>query len=207
MTYLTPAEKLTTGKNKLSRLKFSNMPWTGCPLIRKEILGTLRSKQQLTTSSAARTWWLGVATWRETRPAEIQKGFNIILYLLVNILFPSNAGTVYFTWPEVKPVEAVGVEVISNPVAPPAFPSTRVRTVALRQGPAHPQVVWLSREERLHFVHHHLKIPLLVLSGSFAGSKEDVGSHAEGVSQTNSGLSKDVLIIGLQQRNRWHEAV
>ena len=49
--YLTPAEKLATGKKRPSELKFSNMPWTGWPLIRKEILGTLRSRQQLTTSS------------------------------------------------------------------------------------------------------------------------------------------------------------
>lgn len=67
-TYLTPAEKLITGKKRPSTLKFSNMPWTGWPLIRKEILGTLRSKQQLTTSSAARVCALGEATWRGTVP-------------------------------------------------------------------------------------------------------------------------------------------
>lgn len=52
--YFTPAAKLMAGKNKPSKLKFSNIPWTGWPLMRKEILGTLRSKQQLTTSSAAK---------------------------------------------------------------------------------------------------------------------------------------------------------
>lgn len=67
-TYLTPAEKLITGKKRLSTLKFSNMPWTGCPLTRKEMLGTLRSRQQLTTSSAARVWALGDATCRGTVP-------------------------------------------------------------------------------------------------------------------------------------------
>ncbi len=87
---------------------------------------------------------------------------------------------VYITWPEVKPVKTVGVEVIPDPVAPPAFPSTRVRTVALRQSPTHTQVIWLSCKERLHVVHHHFKIPLLILSGSFTCSKENVGSHAKG---------------------------
>lgn len=68
-TYLIPAEKLTTGKKRPSRLKFSNMPWTGKPLMRKEILGTLKSRQQLTTSSAPRTCCPGEATGRATRPA------------------------------------------------------------------------------------------------------------------------------------------
>lgn len=71
ISHVTPAEKLTTGKKRPSKLKFSNMPWTGWPLIRKEILGTLRSKQQLTTSSAVRICWLGEATWRGTRPVDI----------------------------------------------------------------------------------------------------------------------------------------
>ena len=53
-TYLTPAEKLTTGKNSPAVLKFSNMPWTGWPLILKETLGAPRSRQQLTTSSPVR---------------------------------------------------------------------------------------------------------------------------------------------------------
>lgn len=52
--YLTPAEKLTTGKNSPSRLKASKTPCTGQPLMRKEMDGTLRSRQQLTTSSGAR---------------------------------------------------------------------------------------------------------------------------------------------------------
>lgn len=224
MSYLTPAEKLTTGKNRPSRLKFSNMPWTGCPLIRKEILGTLRSKQQLTTSSAARMCWLGVATWRGTRPVDTKRKLTHVYqytwnlkeyisiscrhqkhqihYKKIHIKRALNKGNksskfktvrvkcmqkttsksyhVYFTWPEVKPVKTVGVEVIPDPIAPPAFPSTRVRTVALRQSPTHTQVIWLSCKERLHVVHHHLKIPLLILSGPFTSSKENVGSHAKG---------------------------
>ena len=43
--YLTPAEKLTTGKKSPSRLKASKTPCTGQPLMRKEMDGTLRSRQ------------------------------------------------------------------------------------------------------------------------------------------------------------------
>lgn len=67
-THLTPAEKLTTGKKSPSVLKFSNMPWTGCPLILKEMLGAPRSRQQLTTSSEVRMCWLRDATARGIRP-------------------------------------------------------------------------------------------------------------------------------------------
>lgn len=67
-THLTPAEKLTTGKKSPSVLKFSNMPWTGCPLILKEMLGAPRSRQQLTTSSDVRMCWFRDATAREIRP-------------------------------------------------------------------------------------------------------------------------------------------
>lgn len=70
ITYLTPAEKLTTGKKSPSVLKFSNIPCTGCPLMRKEMLGTLRSRQQLTTSSDFRRCWLMEATALGMRPGE-----------------------------------------------------------------------------------------------------------------------------------------
>lgn len=69
-THLTPAEKLTTGKKKPSVLKFSNMPWTGCPLILKEMLGAPRSRQQLTTSSEVRMCWFMDATARGIRPVQ-----------------------------------------------------------------------------------------------------------------------------------------
>lgn len=69
-TYLTPAEKLTTGKKSPSVLKFSNIPCTGCPLMRKEMLGTPRSRQQLTTSSDLRRCWLMEATALGMRPGE-----------------------------------------------------------------------------------------------------------------------------------------
>jgi len=67
-THFTPAEKLTTGKKSPSVLKFSNMPWTGCPLILKEMLGAPRSRQQLTTSSEVRICWFTDATARGIRP-------------------------------------------------------------------------------------------------------------------------------------------
>ena len=72
--YLTPAEKLTTGKNKPSMLKSSNMPCTGCPLMRKDMLGAPRSRQQLTTSSAVSRCWLTEATALGIRPAVAGSG-------------------------------------------------------------------------------------------------------------------------------------
>lgn len=73
-TYLTPAEKLTTGKKSPSVLKFSNIPCTGCPLMRKEMLGAPRSRQQLTTSSDFRRCWLMEATALGMRPGEQRTG-------------------------------------------------------------------------------------------------------------------------------------
>ena len=74
ITYLTPAEKLTTGKKSPSVLKFSNIPCTGCPLMRKEMLGAPRSRQQLTTSSDFRRCWLMEATALGMRPGEQRTG-------------------------------------------------------------------------------------------------------------------------------------
>ncbi len=68
--YLTPAEKLTTGKKNPSVLKSSNMPWTGCPLILKDMLGAPRSRQQLTTSSEFSRCWLMEATALGIRPRQ-----------------------------------------------------------------------------------------------------------------------------------------
>lgn len=66
--YLTPAEKLTTGKKNPSVLKSSNMPWTGWPLILKDMLGAPKSRQQLTTSSEFSKCWLMEATALGIRP-------------------------------------------------------------------------------------------------------------------------------------------
>lgn len=68
--YLTPAEKLTTGKKNPSVLKSSNMPWTGCPLILKDMLGAPKSRQQLTTSSEFNRCWLMEATALGIRPGQ-----------------------------------------------------------------------------------------------------------------------------------------
>lgn len=67
-TNFIPAEKLTTGKKRPSVLKFSNIPWTGCPFIRNEMLGALRSRQQLITSSVLNRCWLGEFTDLATQP-------------------------------------------------------------------------------------------------------------------------------------------
>lgn len=80
-------------------------------------------------------------------------------------------------------VKAVRVEVVSHAVASPALPSPGVRAVALRHGPAHAQVRGLRCHKGLHVVHHHLIVPLLILSGALARAQKDVGSHAEGGSR------------------------
>lgn len=87
-THLTPAEKLTTGKKSPSVLKFSNMPWTGCPLILKEMLGAPRSRQQLTTSSEVRMCWFMDATARGIRPVRHTHTHSYVKYDPV-----SDAGT------------------------------------------------------------------------------------------------------------------
>lgn len=99
-----------------------------------------------------------------------------------------------FTWPEVKSIKTVWVQVISDSIPPPALPSPWVRAVSLSQSPAHTQMIRLSCEERLNMVHHHLEIPLLILSGSFTGPEENVGSHAE-VQLENSVKSFDIVSI------------
>lgn len=71
--YLTPAEKLTTGKKNPSVLKSSNMPCTGWPLILKDMLGAPKSRQQLTTSSEFSRCWLMEATARGIRPEQQSK--------------------------------------------------------------------------------------------------------------------------------------
>lgn len=72
-TNFIPAEKLTTGKKRPSMLKFSNIPWTGCPLIRNEMLGALRSKQQLMTSSVLSRCWFGELTVLAIQPVRTRR--------------------------------------------------------------------------------------------------------------------------------------
>lgn len=80
-TNFIPAEKLTTGKKRPSMLKFSNIPWTGCPLIRNEMLGALRSKQQLMTSSVFNRCWFGELTVRAIQPKEGKTWKEMCVYL------------------------------------------------------------------------------------------------------------------------------
>lgn len=87
VTHLTPAEKLTTGKKKPSVLKSSNIPCTGWPLMRKDMLGAPRSRQQLTTSSEVSKCWLMEATALWIRPATHYHGIimsSIIIWVTEN---------------------------------------------------------------------------------------------------------------------------
>lgn len=79
-----------------------------------------------------------------------------------------------------QPIEAVGIEVITNPVAAPALATPRVRAVALSEGPAHPQVGGLSCQEWSHFIHHHFKVPFSILCGALRSAHKDVGADAVG---------------------------
>ena len=79
-----------------------------------------------------------------------------------------------------QPVEAVGVEVISHPVAPEALAGRGPGVVALGAGPAHAQVGGLGREEGLHVVHRQLVVPPAVLGRALPKGQEYVGPHAGG---------------------------
>lgn len=81
------------------------------------------------------------------------------------------------TWPEVKSIKAVRVQVISDTVAPPSLSSTGIRSVAFSVGPAYPQVGGLPIYKVVHLIYHQLKIPLLILSWSFSHTQEDVRPH------------------------------
>lgn len=90
---MTPAEKLTTGKKSPSVLKFSNMPWTGCPLILKDMLGAPRSRQQLTTSSEVRMCWFMDATARGIRPDRDTRTNCYVKYDLVSCAGTNHTST------------------------------------------------------------------------------------------------------------------
>lgn len=77
-----------------------------------------------------------------------------------------------------QPVKAVGVEVISDTVAPPALATSWVGAEAFRHSPAHTQMGSLCCYEGLHVVHHHFVVPLLILRGPLTCPQEDVGSDA-----------------------------
>lgn len=83
------------------------------------------------------------------------------------------------TWPEVKPIKAVGAEVVSHSVAPPAFTSCGPRLVALSGSPANTQVCGLRCEEGVDVIHNQLVVPPAMLGWVFPHSQEDVWPHAE----------------------------
>lgn len=76
-------------------------------------------------------------------------------------------------------IEAVGVKVVSHSIAPPPFPSTRVRSVAFCVGPSHPQVGRLSSNKMVRLVNDQLIVPLLILGRPLRHAQEDVWTHAE----------------------------
>lgn len=90
-----------------------------------------------------------------------------------------------------QPVKAVGIEVIADPVAAPALAAPGVGAVALSEGPAHPQVGGLSRQEWNHLVHHHLKVPFEVLRGALCSAHKDVGADATGETEQERRVRRD----------------
>lgn len=82
------------------------------------------------------------------------------------------------TWPKMESIKTVGIEVVSDAVAPPPLPSSRVGSVAFSVGPAHPQMGGLAGHEVVHLVDHQLVVPLLILSWALAHAEEDVRPHA-----------------------------
>lgn len=84
------------------------------------------------------------------------------------------------TWPEMKSIKAVGVQVVPDTVAAPTLSSARVRGVAFRVGPADPQVGRLASHKVVHLVNYQLEIPLLILSRTLCNAKENVGPHTGG---------------------------
>lgn len=76
-------------------------------------------------------------------------------------------------------IKAIRVEVVSHTVTSPAFSSSWVGAVALSHSPSHTEVGSLSRHKGFYIVHHHLIVPLLILSGPLTCAQEDVGSYTE----------------------------
>lgn len=84
------------------------------------------------------------------------------------------------TCPEMQAIKAVGIEVIADTITAPALAAPWVGAVALSEGPAHPQVGGLSRQEWSHLVHHHLKVPFAILCGALRSAHKDVRADAAG---------------------------
>lgn len=77
-----------------------------------------------------------------------------------------------------KPIKAVGVQIIPDAIASPSLSSTRIRRIAFSVGPAHPQVSGLSSNKVVHLVNYQLKIPLLILSRTLCHAQKNVWPHA-----------------------------
>ena len=92
-------------------------------------------------------------------------------------------------------IKAVGVEVITHPIASPPLPPTGVGCVATSVGPAHPEVSGLCCNKGQRLIHDQLVVPLPVLSRAITDSQEDVGTHAVGKKKQN-----DCLRGGLEWR-------
>lgn len=103
------------------------------------------------------------------------------------------------TWPEMKPVKGIGVEIITNTIAPPALSTPRVGGIAFSGGPAYTEMSGFTGDKMVYLINHQLKVPLLILSWSLAYAQEDVGSHAVN-------RKKNVWNVYLQLNNK-HTAV
>lgn len=90
---------------------------------------------------------------------------------------PSGKGTVP-TWPEVKAIEPVGEEVITNAITTPLFTPAGVWGIPFSGSPAHSQMSSFCCHEGLGVVHHELVVPLLILRRPFADAQEDIRPHA-----------------------------
>lgn len=89
----------------------------------------------------------------------------------------SGKGTVP-TWPEVKAIEPVGEEVITNAITTPLFTPAGVRGIPFGGGPAHSQVSGFCCHKRFSVVHHELIVPLLILRRPFTDAQENIRPHA-----------------------------
>lgn len=84
------------------------------------------------------------------------------------------------TWPEMESIKAIGVEVVTHPIASPPLTTTGVRCVTTGVGPTHPKVSGFCRDKWENLIHNQLVVPLSVLSRPITDSQEDVGTYAVG---------------------------
>lgn len=82
------------------------------------------------------------------------------------------------TWPQVKSIKAIRVEIVAHSVTPPAFPTPRVRGISFSRGPAHTKMSWFTRNKVVHLIDHQLKVPFLILSRALAHTQKNVRTDA-----------------------------